>query len=191
MIEIHDDVISEDLQNKILKDVQSNYFSWYLNDDTTGYGRENFFSSNIKEYLQFCHLYYAWDNEKQICYKNSNTEIVDKIIEDISNFFKWEKCEIYRVKANLQTQFAENHKSYFNTPHVDFHTKTNTTMIYYINDSDGDTLFFDNRNDLNIVKRVSPKKGRLVVFDTNIYHTGQHPIKSNKRIVLNINAQTI
>ena len=43
-------------------------------------------------------------------------------------------------------------------------------ILYYVNDSDGDTLFFDNKDKLNIIKRVSPKKGRVVHFDNNKLH---------------------
>ena len=56
-------------------------------------------------------------------------------------------------------------------------------FLFYINDSDGDTFFFNNKE---IFKRITPKKNRLVIFDGNIKHAGTHPIKSEKRIVLNI-----
>ena len=97
------------------------------------------------------------------------------------------KFEVFRVKANLQTQFIDNKKEYFNTPHIDIENLKTKICIYYINESDGDTLFFDNLEDLNIVKKVEPKKGRLVIFDGDVFHAGQHPIKSNKRMILNIN----
>ena len=49
---------------------------------------------------------------------------------------------------------------------------------------DGDTLFFD-RN-LNIIKRVSPKKNRNQYCFHQIYYTLiSNPIKSKKRIVVN------
>jgi len=51
-------------------------------------------------------------------------------------------------------------------------------------DSDGDTLFFNKEGD--IINRVSPKKGRCVIFDGDILHASQNPIKSKDRIVINI-----
>ena len=63
-------------------------------------------------------------------------------------------------------------------------TEGDKTLLYYVNDSDGDTLFFD--NDLNITKRVTPKKNRAILFDSNMLHAGANPIKNETRIVINI-----
>ena len=62
---------------------------------------------------------------------------------------------------------------------------TFTTAVYYVNDSDGDTLFFD--SDMNIVKRVTPKKGRLALFDGTIFHAKEPSRKQDFRAVVNIN----
>lgn len=67
-------------------------------------------------------------------------------------------------------------------PHVDME-KWHKVLLYYVNDSDGDTVFF-NKKDGKIIERVSPKKGRLVAFDGNIYHAAGIP-KNNHRCVVN------
>jgi len=87
----------------------------------------------------------------------------------------------------------------FSLPHIDndqslgIHTDLKTiegetiphwVCLYYVNDSDGDTIFFDNNN--NEIKRVSPKKGRIVFFDGSVNHVGSYPTK-NERIGVNIN----
>jgi len=56
--------------------------------------------------------------------------------------------------------------------------------LYYVNDSDGDTVFFDDDN--NEIKRVSPKKGRIIFFNGDQLHTGSYPTKT-PRFVLNFN----
>ena len=193
MIKFYDNIISKDLQDKIENNLSSNNYAWFLNNDTVGYtGRPlDMPLSKVKEYLQFTHLYYAYDNDKKVCVKNSNdTENIDNLINEINDYFKWPKCEVYRVKANLQTQFTDNDHDYYNTPHIDFFEMNLLSCIYYVNDSDGDTLFFDSSNKLNVIERVSPKKGRFVLFDGNILHTGQHPIKNKKRMVVNINLRS-
>jgi len=70
--------------------------------------------------------------------------------------------------------------------HQDFPFK-HTVVLYYVNDADGDTVFFDNDN--NIVQSVSPKRGRVVVFDGEIYHGGGIP-KSGPRCVVNFDILT-
>lgn len=59
------------------------------------------------------------------------------------------------------------------------------TSIYYVNNSDGDTIIFN--EDLSVSEKISPKKGRLILFNGNRVHAGQPPMKSNKRIVINYN----
>jgi hypothetical protein len=108
---------------------------------------------------------------------------------------------IIRIKANLQTKNVEFKKNQYNIPHVDTEWSTKSlTMIYYVNDSDGDTFFFEesfkNHKELNdakfldnltIYRRVSPKKGRVVLFRSDFIHAGSHPKENETRIVLNYN----
>ena len=59
-----------------------------------------------------------------------------------------------------------------------------TTALYYVNDSDGDTLFFN--DNLEIVNRVKPEKGKLIIFDGSIY-THRPVLPPTNRIVINFN----
>jgi hypothetical protein len=71
-------------------------------------------------------------------------------------------------------------------PHVDYPGK-HTVVIYYVNDADGDTVFFDKNN--KVVKSVSPKKGRVVIFDGEILHGGGIP-KTGPRCLVNFDLWT-
>lgn len=55
--------------------------------------------------------------------------------------------------------------------------------IYYCNDSDGDTVFFDHNE--KEAFRYTPKKNTAVIFDGSIPHAAETP--SRKRCVLNFN----
>lgn len=59
------------------------------------------------------------------------------------------------------------------------------SVIYYINDSDGDTVIFN--DDLTVKQRIRPQRGRLVMFDGSYLHAGNNPIYSKARVVANIN----
>ena len=61
--------------------------------------------------------------------------------------------------------------------------KKSISIIYYVNNSDGDTFFFDKK--LNTVKRISPRQGRAVVFNSNMRHAACCPINSVYRQVIN------
>jgi hypothetical protein len=63
-------------------------------------------------------------------------------------------------------------------------------MIYYVNDSDGNTVMFDKKGDqgfdnLQIQDTASPKKNTAVMFESDWYHTSTNPIDNPTRIVLN------
>ena len=60
------------------------------------------------------------------------------------------------------------------------------TILYYVNDSDGDTFFFGKDINDGISRRITPKKNRAIIFDGLIYHAGSLPT-ANKRVILNFN----
>ena len=101
--------------------------------------------------------------------------------------------EIKRLKLNLLTNNSKFSKKKYNCPHVDYTDKGVWSMVIYMNDSDGDTVFFRERYDgttkeqARVRKRVTPKKGKAVIFKGDIFHASSNPIVNNKRIVLNVN----
>lgn len=67
-------------------------------------------------------------------------------------------------------------------PHTD-RSEEHLGLIYYVNDSDGDTIFFEGDKEL---QRVTPKKGRIVLFDGSTLHAGGFPT-DNPRCIVNYN----
>ena len=73
--------------------------------------------------------------------------------------------ELQRVKINFNYQVSEEYKDKCMHPHCDMN-EGGFTAIYYINDSDGDTVIFNektmepflNYEELSIKKRVKQKK---------------------------------
>ena len=95
-------------------------------------------------------------------------------------------AQLDRIKANLQTRTLSERK--YNTPHVDNKTRQHFVAIYYVNDADGRTYLFRNRDmPLKVLKEVKSKAGRVVVFDGAQLHAGSHPRRSDYRMVINFN----
>jgi hypothetical protein len=104
-----------------------------------------------------------------------------------------------RLKANLQTPPPNPNPNAHNAPHVDLNDAlpNNYTLIYYVNDSDGDTIIFNEKyqgspiKNFTINQKVTPQKGKAVMFPTTQFHCGSYPISSKARIVVNYNFKLI
>jgi hypothetical protein len=98
---------------------------------------------------------------------------------------------IERIKANmlLRSSAAGVGDDAYNTPHIDIPDAGFKSLIYYVKDSDGDTVLFNetvrDKKDLTVAKRVTPRKGKAVVFDSNRWHASSNPRQNQNRIVLN------
>ena len=95
---------------------------------------------------------------------------------------------IERMKANMLLKKSTDANMY-NTPHIDIPDANFKSLLYYVSDSDGDTFIFNetytHKKDLTVRKRVSPKKGKAVLFDSNIWHASSNPRANANRVVLN------
>jgi hypothetical protein len=99
--------------------------------------------------------------------------------------------ELYRLKSNILTrQLSSEH----HLPHID-RDAPHLVFLYYVNDSDGDTVFFDKFwqqgvipkvDDLNEALRISPKMGTGILFDGLQYHASSSPVESLYRCVINL-----
>lgn len=99
--------------------------------------------------------------------------------------------KINAARAFMQLPWDGPEQSKFHVDDIEPHM----VLLYYVNDSDGDTLLSDTRYvsgnpdhgvDAKVIKRISPKKGRAILFDGSIYHAASIP-KKGLRCVLNFN----
>ena len=63
-------------------------------------------------------------------------------------------------------------------------------MIYYINNSDGDTIVFDefyNHGHCNLteIDRITPQQGQVLILDSDQYHSSSCPLNSLQRMIIN------
>jgi hypothetical protein len=105
---------------------------------------------------------------------------------------------ISKLGVNFKCPHPKNKSYNFGVPHVDFNNygelDNYITAIYYVNDSDGDTIIYnetvkniDECHNLSINQSITPKAGRIVIFNGNTFHSANTPINYDKRIVININ----
>ena len=121
---------------------------------------------------------------KSIAIKESNM-INSLIIE----FYKQlgESCtnkRLHRIKANMLLESTDNTP---NPPHIDIIDMDHKVILLYANDSDGDTIIYEDEYGEKVLDKITPKKGRILFFDGHHYHSSTPPVKSQRRIVVNIN----
>lgn len=187
MFKIFDNFLPTELENT-LEDLHfGEYFPWYLGvnkDNTADPNSMNRFTcqtTSIVEGPQFVHVFMREGK--------TNSEYVDVCFDVLQHVAQKLKTnfEVIRIKSNLCHPIGKDNTRAHQTPHVD-RDDDHVSMIYYVNDSDGDTYFFHNDNDnLTVYNKVSPVKGRAVIFDGNIYHAGSHPSHNPHRIIINFN----
>jgi hypothetical protein len=145
----------------------------------------------FKEHIQFRHVFTDGYEIKSEHFQYIKSLIVSF---EINTGLKVKKFS--RIKANL---LMPQKGPTTQQPHVDGMLKVDgvyecvgkKTLLYYVNDSDGDTVLYDKYflgEPLGLVKKhqtISPKKGRAVIFDSNQIHAGCCPTTSDSRIVVN------
>jgi hypothetical protein len=192
-IKIIDNFLPEDFQNYSNELLTGSNFPWYFNAATIVDKNlvKHLLDSKTYDVPQFTHTFVR-EGQNTSGASNLFAPIVQFLVanEDLGSF------EINRVKANLTWPSINCSTDHHCPAHVDITEDVKRplkgfTAIYYVNDSDGDTIFFKDRTDLNVdleeITRVTPKKGRLVLFDMNVVHAGQVPINTQSRVVLNMN----
>jgi hypothetical protein len=191
-----DDIIFDDIKDEVESMLSDANFPWYLSGAVSAtvdnYQTDHFnkITDNIFEYGQLIHAF--------MINGIANSNYIGFAIDMINRVKEKYKIsgDVIRIKGNLCTRVCETNPNAHQTPHIDTDTE-HWVMIYYVNDSDGDTFLFDQRvganmsqteiNELSVKCRVSPRKGRLLMFNGKYLHAGMHPRKTNYRMVINFN----
>jgi hypothetical protein len=185
-----EDVIPVAFQNTIEKILMGKSFPFYLNTETVNYVSDGdnsdlYWDKNTQDAPQFVHVVIQDESQKSE-YWSVLRPLLYFIISKANIEFSVDRCKVNLNHAN--SKFANNHHY---PPHKDPAAPGSIAAIYYVNDCDGDTLLFkepkDNRIDgeYEIIKRVSPKKGKVLLFPANTVHCGTPPQTSEVRCVVN------
>lgn len=190
MIQVIDNIIPVTAQERLKQIVNGRDFRWYYRRNIAFYSNANF--------PKF------WTNESTSGYTRS---ILFEGIEDTPELIPYcyqltdglnEKSEIRvekLIRAHVNLLFQNPSKTFtedsWNSAHTD-QSYPHTVMLYYIEDSDGDTFIFNEKlnetfDKFTIKERISPKQGRAVIFNGEYFHASSNPIKEFKRTTINFN----
>jgi hypothetical protein len=175
----YEHVLSEEDHSIILNSVQSESFPWYLIKDVAGNG-------NLYDITQYAFRHRLWwENNKTSEWAN----LFDSLILFCGKSINGDIVYVPKVFLNMNMKYGLQNK---NMAHCDgfMDLETDTlkryTGVYYLNDSDGDTLFYDS-DGTTIVETNAPKANTMVIFPSGLLHSRQLPLEHNTRLVLNIN----
>jgi len=117
---------------------------------------------------------------------NNLTHLTQSIVDMQASLCKISSYEITRMRINALSNHREvpqHHPIHSDTP-ADDKSGLVLSCILYVNDSDGDTLFYSNETQ-EIVQRVSPKENRLLAFPAELLHSSSPPRDTMTRFMCN------
>ena len=192
---ILDDLIEEELQNQIEDAMFDCSWSFEM-DNTYGY---NASLMGIK-YRKFLNPLEYDISPSIITNLQTNQKIFklfNPIIEKTCNHINFNLEQISRCIAGIQgVQVIRKQNKVCNihinqkTPHL--------VLLYYVNDADGETILFDKtiddikdddviyldeRHKFNVVNKIMPKQGRILLFDGRTYHSASSPTTGMRCVI--------
>ena len=193
---VFDDAINLAYQHKIKECLLGPDFSWFVKEGV----------SHHKDYdapwpkpvykepvYAFSHLFIAYSNGESSVNSGFSKDL-EPLVSASCKKIDFQPERILMGRSFLQLPLRLKHDE-LETPHVDSTDKHNLVVLYYVMDSDGDTVIYENKwngekiesfDNLVEKTRVSPKQGRVVMFDGFYFHTVVRP-KNSIRCVINFN----
>jgi hypothetical protein len=140
--------------------MRSASFPWYYNDSVV-------FEEKNENY-QFTHIFY-----NKLTVQSSYYELLLPCIEKLNVF------SLVRIKSNLIPRTAVHKEHGY---HCDSRDTKNVhkTAVLYVNTNNGYTIFKNGDKVVSIANR-------LVVFDSDVEHSGSSCTDENVRVVINFN----
>ena len=198
MILVIDDFIDKEYQEKIKNTLiggtdnknkhHESEFPWYFIEDVTAAGDEG-----NQQRAGFGHQYVILPDDEPVIEPGI-------AVSDFHNLFlpllqraamklALPRVDVYQGRSFLQFPLKNIDISEVDSPHVDIDNFRHFVVLYYVCDSDGDTIIYNETKESDqytVKQRVTPKKGRVVIFDGMLMHTAEQPL-NNTRCIVNYN----
>ena len=193
-VTVIDDFVDKDYQEKIKIGLLGGFdsknkhhdsdFPWFYLEDVTAAG-----DADSQHRSGLGHQYVEFDDQSPGFVVSDYHELFIPLLKKVGL-----KCGIRDVSV-LQgrsfLQFPIKERGEPDLPHIDINNKIHIVGLYYVVDSDGDTVIYNERKEsetYTVKQRVTPKQGRIVIFDGGLYHTAEQPL-NNTRCIVNYNIE--
>ena len=187
-----DNVLGSSVLSEIEHRVLDKRIPWYF-EESTAYNEKD---SNLFDF-SFSHLIVNNSEPVSLLYDvmlMTFMQCLDKVNQKVD--------QLYRMRLGLITP---TQSTFVHSAHIDSETP-HITGLFYFNDSDGDTILYNNvfnpdsgmlgsdyvkTQELSVLEKFKPTKNTFVCFDGFRYHSSSTPTLSKKRVVLNVNYSII
>ena len=172
----------ERIKNVLLGDetFEGYFFPWYFTKDVTRQMDEG-----SQKRSAFFHGYVVSGDNAIGTIDSVFHYLFVSLLENACNKIGKQSVNVLQGRSFLQLPI--NYKGEReDSSHIDT-TDDHFVMLYYVCDSDGDTIIYNEQiksDNYTEQKRITPKQGRVVLFDGSYYHTAEQPL-NNIRCVVN------
>ena len=176
----------KDIRNVLMGEYQykKEDFPWFYIEDVTASG-----DIDSQHRKALAHEYVDYVEGKKVGKKLSIFHhLFLPMLKKVCRTMDIKNINVLQGRSFLQFPLNLKNRS-VDTPHIDIYDKEHLVALYYVCDSDGDTIIYNEREELGtytIKQKVTPKQGRMVLFDGSLYHTAEQPL-NNVRCVVNYN----
>jgi len=189
---ILDDLIEEDLQNQI-EDAMFDC-NWKFQMDNT-YG-SNFLEKKYKKFLNPFKYNISPSITTNLQSNSKIFQLFSPVIQKTCNHINFNLEKISRCLAGIQGVQVIREKNKICNIHINQKTP-HLVLLYYVNDADGETILFDKTTDdiqdddiyldekheFNVANKITPKQGRILLFDGRTYHSASSPTTGIRCII--------
>ena len=181
-----DDFVSLEYQQKIKDELLGldNNFPWNYSEDVTGAGD---YDSQYRAAMS--HQYVDFNDVDLSEIVSVYHHLFTPMLHQACQHLKMTKMNVIQGRSFLQFPLNLQSKE-DDTPHIDLDEgDEHTVVLYYVVSSDGDTIIYNERTEsqaYTVKQKVTPKQGRVVIFDGGQYHTAQQ-CKDRIRCIANYN----
>ncbi len=183
-----DDILTKKQQEDLKRILLSSKFPWHFMPDVTGEGSSDGRPAFHNKLIDDGKVNVGGEALSLLQQLINNS--LSKLYEELNVKANY---ELLRIRTILQMPLANLGGSRLDAHHIDY-IKKHLSILYYVFDADGDTVIFENMyhpddtkvpepNELKVKKKVTPKQGRVVIFDGYHWHTGTQPEKGMRCIV--------
>ena len=125
-------------------------------------------------------------------------ELFYPVVEKVCNYVNFNIDKVGRCLAGMQGVQVLRERNKICGVHIN-QKNPHLVLLYYVNDSDGDTILFNknasddinncqlyyyhDQHNFSVDYKITPKQGRILLFDGRTYHSSSDPTKGVRCII--------